>query len=416
MYDLCIIGGGASGLSCAIQAGRLGLKVLLIDKNNKLGKKLYATGNGKCNLTNSNISYEKHYYSSSNNSCIFLTKALENAYNPKEPNQQIIDFVDSLGINTFEDNNYIYPSSAQASSVVWAMLDELKHYNVDILSNTEITSIEGKYPFFIIKAENKAYKASQMVLSCGGAAYKSLGGTYSGYNLAKSMGHNVVSVRPALCGLCVIEDVTDIAGVRANANICLLNNNEIICSSKGELQLTKQGLSGICIFEISSWAGKLINQGITPQVNVSFIDDDTYNQLIDKIKSNNISHRTIIGFLNGYVNDKLAQYVCSINNVDGKKKAMEISQEVLISLISSLHGMMFNVSELYDMEQAQVTAGGVNIDEINPITMESKLVNGLYITGELLDIDGICGGYNLTFAMLTGIKAGKSIYDKIKSN
>lgn len=420
MYNLCVIGGGASGISCAITASRLGLKVLLIDKNNKLGKKLYATGNGRCNLTNNCVDVSNHYFSNDNNYSIFLTKALDNAYNTKNPNHQIIYFMDSMGISTFDDNNYIYPTSAQASSVVWAMLDELKANNVEILSNTEILSIEGKYPQFKIKAENKAFTASQVVLSCGGAAYKSLGGTKAGYKLARSMGHSITKIRPSLCGLCVQEDVSDIAGVRANAHISLLDNNgKLVRESYGELQLTKQGLSGICIFEISSPTGKLLESNKSPKVRVSFLNTqacDTYEKLISRINNGDIGERTVIGLLNGYVNDKLAQYVCKLKNVDGKKMAKELKKEQLISLVNKLQNMEFNITELYDMEQAQVTSGGVNISEINPDTMESKLTQGLYIVGELLDIDGICGGYNLTFAMLTGIKAGKSVYDKNQSS
>ena len=419
MYDLCVVGGGAAGISCAIAAGRLGLKVLLVDKNNKLGKKLYATGNGRCNLTNSQFDIKKHFNSSDNNYFSFISDALSNAYNTKEPNQQIIDYMDSIGISTINDNNYIYPSSAQASSVVWAMIDELKYYNIEILSNTEIINIEGKYPSFIIKSQNKAYKATQVVLSCGGAAYKSLGGTTAGYNLAKNTGHNIIPIRPCLCGFEVKEDVSEIAGVRAKVHIKLTDsNNNSLRESSGELQLTKQGLSGICIFEISSQVGILINKGITPIVNVSFFNnnDNLYKLLIDKIKQNNIGNRTVVGWLNGYVNDKIAQYVCNKHGIDNKQIANQLPKNKLLDIINELNSMTFIITNLYDMEQAQLTGGGVKISDINPNTMESNITEGLYIVGELLDIDGICGGYNLTFAMLTGLKAGKSIYDKNKSN
>lgn len=419
MYDLCVVGGGAAGISCAIAAGRLGLKVLLVDKNNKLGKKLYATGNGRCNLTNSQFDIIKHFNSSDNNYYAFVNDALDNAYNSKIPNQQIIDYMDSIGIRTTNENNYIYPNSAQASSVVWAMVDELKLYNIEILLNTEIINIAGKYPSFIIKSQNKAYKASQVVLSCGGAAYKSLGGTTSGYNLAKNIGHNIIPIRPCLCGLEVKEDVSEIAGVRAKVHIKLTDtNNNSFGESSGELQLTKQGLSGICIFEISSQVGILLNKGITPIVNVSFFNntDNLYKLLIEKVEHNNIGNRTVVGWLNGYVNDKIAQYVCKKHNIDNKQISSQLLKTILLNIINDLNNMTFTVTNLYDMEQAQLTAGGIEISDINPKTMESNITEGLYIVGELLDIDGICGGYNLTFAMLTGLKAGKSVYDKNKSN
>lgn len=413
MYDLCVIGGGAAGISCAIAAGRCGKKVLLLEKNNKLGKKLYATGNGKCNLTNSDFQIEKHFNSNDKDYVRFIETALDNAYNTKEPMEQIIDLMESIGINTTNNNNYIYPSSAQASSVVWAMIDELKQCNVEILLNSKVLSITGKYPHFEIKCENEAFKALNVVLSNGGQAYKSLGGTTWGYTLAKNFGHSIVDIRPSLCGLCVEEDLSDIAGVRADATIHLKDNaGNTITTSQGELQLTKQGLSGICIFEISSKAGELIYNNISSKIQISFLDNKAFQTLLNIIDGKKYGERTVIGLLNGFVNDKLAAYVCKLHNIDGKSKAKDLSSKELLKLTTTLNNMIFNVVSLYDMEQAQVTAGGVNIKEVNSNNMESKIVKGLYIVGELLDIDGICGGYNLTFAMLSGYKAGKSIYDK----
>ncbi len=420
MYDLCIIGGGAAGLSCAITAGRLGLKTLLIDKNNKLGKKLYATGNGRCNLTNMNFDSKVHFNSSATAYNYFIDSALSNSYSKNTPNQQIIEFMSSLGINTMEDNGYVYPSSAQASSVVWAMLDAIKSYDINVVQNEEVLSISGKYPEFTIKCKNEAFNAARIVLANGGAAYKSLGGSTSGYQIAKSLGHSVISHRPSLCGICVKECLDAVAGVRANAQIKLLDNNgTMVQTSKGELQITKQGVSGICIFELSSKAGRLLEEGINPILDISFIhseDNKKYNQILKSIDNISDCNRTTIGFLNGYVNDKLAAYICDTNNISGKSMVSELNKTQLTNLVESLNSLKLHITSLYDMEQAQVTAGGVNINEINPKTMESLKVPGLYITGELLDIDGICGGYNLTFAILTGIKAGKSINDKNKSD
>ncbi len=415
MYDLCIIGGGAAGMSCAIAAGRNGKKILLIDKNNKLGKKLYATGNGKCNLTNTFFDSKLHYNSNSTEIYEnFVTKALDNAYNENLPNNQLIDFINSIGINTMDNDNYIYPSSAQASSVVWAMIDAMRDIGVEIRSNTEVLSIEGKHPAFIIKCENEAFKAAQVVLANGGAAYKSLGGTDSGYKLAKTLGHKIINTRPSLCGMYVNEDINQLAGVRANAKISLVYpDKKVSATSYGELQFSNHGLSGICIFELSSKVGHQIhNNKINPKLNISLLDypeKNSYNALIKAIESNKSNNRTVIGLLNGFVNDKLANYVCSIHNIDGKQLVKDTPRNTLTDLANTLNSMEFTVTKLYDMEQAQVTAGGVDIREINPSNMESKLEKGVYIVGELLDIDGICGGYNLTFAMLTGYKAGKSI-------
>jgi len=413
MYDLCIVGGGAAGLSCAIAAGKLGHKILLIDKNNKLGKKLYATGNGRCNLTNMNFDTEIHFNSSNSSYKSFLDMALKNAYSSNEPYYQIIEFMSSLGILTMEDDGYVYPSSAQASSVVWAMLDAIKLYDVDLLQNEEVLSITGEYSNFSIKCKNETFKASKIVLANGGAAYKSLGGTTSGYDIAKKLGLDVYPYRPSLCGMCVNEDLNSIAGVRSHASIKLLDDKgNVLQASKGELQFTKQGVSGICIFELASKAGKMLEEGINPVLDISFVHSENniiFNELIKKIDKIRNSNRSVVGFLNGVINDKLAGYICDINNISGKTKVSELSIIKLTEIINKLYSFKLKVSSLYDMEQAQVTAGGVNIMEVNPVTMESYNIPGLYIVGELLDIDGICGGYNLTFAILTGFKAGKSI-------
>lgn len=420
MYDLCIVGGGAAGISCAITAGRLGLKVLLLEKNNKLGKKLYATGNGKCNLTNDYMEIKKHYNSASQDYENFISCVYANTYSKNSPNQQIIEFMTSLGLNTVSNNNYIYPQSAQASSVVWAMLDELNCLDVEIRLKTEVLDVVYKESYFELKCENDAFKALQVVFANGGASYKSLGGTNSGYNLSQKLNHKVTPIRPCLCGLKTKEQLSDIAGVRSSAKIALYNNQDLIAESQGELQFTKDGLSGICIFELSSKAGKLLHNKSYPKLCVDVLDtsgdDNTYNKLLILIEENKNSQRTLQGFLNGFINDKLAAYICKLNQIDAKSKLKDIPTEKLYQLVDSLKKLSFEICGLYDYEQAQLTAGGVAIDEINPNTMESKLIKGLYITGELLDIDGICGGYNLTFAILSGIKAGKSAYVKNQSN
>ncbi len=413
MYDLCIIGGGAAGMSCAIAAGRNGKKILIIEKNSKLGKKLYATGNGKCNLTNTVFAINKHYNSSCENYEAFISDALKNSYNDKAPNHQLLDFVKSIGVNTIDDNNYIYPRSAQASSVVWALIDELKKYDIEIRPNMEVLSIEGKSPSFTIKCDKEAFNAAQIVLANGGLAYKALGGTDSGYKLSKKLGHNIIKPRPSLCGIFVSEDISMLAGVRANANISLISSEaKTISCSQGELQFSKEGLSGICIFQLSSKVGHLLHNNNTPRLRISLLDypnTNTYNELIATINSKNQNNRTIIGLLNGFINDKLANYICEKLKINGKQLVKDTSINTLINLADNLKALDFTITDLYNMEQAQVTAGGVDINEINPYNMESKHKKGVYIVGELLDIDGICGGYNLTFAMLTGYKAGKSI-------
>lgn len=410
MYDLCIIGGGASGMSAAIAAAQNGLKVIILEKNKKLGKKLYATGNGKCNVTNSIMDFNMKYNSNSAHYTEFLDKCLG-----VTPYEQIKEYLKSLGVLTYDVNGYTYPKSAQASSVVWAMHDRLNEYGVEIAFKQEISEIVSKATHFIIKCENRQITASQLVLACGGRSYPALGGSTSGYEYAKSFGHTIVSVRPSLCGLITKTDLTDIAGVRVSAEAHLTDETgSIIASEAGELQINSYGLSGIMIFNLSAKVGALLENGRQAYITLNLIphlsDEDI--QTIYNVSAS----RTVTGFLNGMVNDKLATYIIGSCGLDTKCQLKDIGKNAADKLISKLRAFSLEITGLNDYDSAQVCAGGVNIEEIYPDTMMSKKIPGLYITGELLDIDGLCGGYNLTFAILSGIRAGKSAYDKNKSN
>ncbi len=409
MYDLCVIGGGAAGMSCAITAARLGLKVVLVEKNNKLGKKLYATGNGKCNLTNQYINISECYNSKSNDYIEFVNNAFG-----KNPTQNIISFVNSVGIDTMDINGYVYPKSAQASSFVWALIDELNNLNVKILLNKEIKSITTKSTHFKIKSQNEEITASQVVLATGGMSYKNLGGTDSGYKLSGNLGHSLSTIRPSLCGVKTNINLEDIVGVRANATATLIGaDTGVLSQQSGELQITKNGLSGIMIFNLSSLVGAIISREKV-YISLDFANDITKETYADLCNAS--SNRTVVGFLNGMINDKLASFICKNLNIDAKSKVSHISSEKLDSIYELMKNFRFPITGLMDYDSAQVCAGGITLSEIDSKTFMSNIIDGLYITGELLDIDGICGGYNLTFAILSGIVAGRGAYDKSKSN
>lgn len=410
MYDLCIIGGGASGMSAAIAAAQRGLKVIILEKNKKLGKKLYATGNGKCNVSNSIMDFNLKYNSSSKHYTEFLEKCLGIT-----PYEQVKEYLESLGVLTYDVNGYCYPKASQASSVVWAMQDRLKEYSVVTALMQEISGILSKDGSFIIKCKDGQITASQIVLACGGRSYPSLGGSTDGYKFAKSFGHTIVPIRPSLCGLITEYALTDIAGVRVSAEASLNDENgTVIAAETGELQINSYGLSGIMIFNLSAKAGAMLDSGRKVYVTVNLIpgiaDCD-----IKKIYVSSLG-RTVTGFLNGLVNDKLASYFINRYRLDRKALLRDIDKGTAAKLISELRAFKLEVTGLNDYDSAQVCAGGVDIEEIYPDTMMSRKVPGLYITGELLDIDGLCGGYNLTFAILSGIRAGMSAYDKNKSN
>lgn len=402
MYDLCVIGGGAAGISCAIAAARQGLKVIICDRNNKIGKKLYATGNGKCNITNHDMNLLYKYNSSGAGYADFLNRCLG-----EHPEKQIIEFCNFLGVLTYSSEGYVYPSSAQASTVVWAMLDCMKKYGVKIDFNSEIVDI-GKMDYhFVIKAKNEQITASQVVLACGGRSYPSLGGTTAGYRLAQLFSHTIIPVRPSLCGIETTEDLSAASGVRAHATARILSDDKCVSGvEKGELQIAEYGVSGIMIFNLSSLAGRLIADGMDAVISINLLPEYTREQIIGMY---NISQdRTVIGYLNGFINDKLAKFFAARHGIDGSLKLVQSNKKQIERLIDELFDFRIHIKGLRSYDNAQVCAGGVDISEIDPYTMMSRLIDGLYITGELLDIDGICGGYNLTFAILSGIRAGNA--------
>ncbi len=404
MQDLCVIGGGMSGMTAAITAARKGARVIIIEKNNKLGKKIYATGNGKCNLTNTAMDFDVHYNSCYGDYVSFLEAGISD-----NATGQVIDFFNSIGVLTCDNKGYIYPASKQASAVVWAMIDELKSLGVEIVLDCQVEDIHKDSNTFNIITNKANYKAKKLILACGGNSYKKLGGSELGYNLSISLGHKVLPIRPCLCGLDTFEDISELSGVRAVGQANLLCDNEVVAEEKGEIQFADYGISGIVVFNISSRAGVGLNSGENVRVSIDLIPDIERTDFYKIIKTS--EKRTLVGMLNGVVNDKIAGYVVKKANYNGKSRVNEFSIDELNLLFDDLKNFQLTISALKDYDTAQVTAGGVSLNEINPIDFSSKLVENLYIVGEMLDIDGLCGGYNITFAVVSGIKAG-SAYDK----
>ncbi|MBO5426591.1 MAG: aminoacetone oxidase family FAD-binding enzyme [Lachnospiraceae bacterium] len=419
MYDLCVIGGGMSGMAAAITAAKAGKKVILFEKNKKLGKKLYATGNGRCNLTNMSIDLGRDFNSSYSDYETFI----RDAFGDGELTSKVIEFFNSIGISTVNvDDTYVYPASMQASAVVWALIDALNNYNVEIVLNTKIKDIViDTDETYIVSHSDMKITSKKLILANGSKAYPSLGGNDTGYKLAKKFGHNIIQINPALCGLITEEDFSPISGIRAKASAVLFEDGcgEVMGNEVGELQITDYGVSGIMMFNLSSKVGRLLKQGKKPVVCIDFLRDIQEQNNFTTIRSTEdiilgqiakaSKDRTILAFLNSFVNDKLAAYVCDLQGIDKKTKVSQLNDETINNLIVTLNQFKVTIKSLRDFESGQVCAGGVDLKEINPIDFSSKICPGLHIVGELLDMDGLCGGYNLTFAVLSGIAAGKAI-------
>lgn len=407
MYEVCIVGGGVAGLSAAIRLAEVCTDVILIEKNTKLGKKIYATGNGKCNITNTNMELSIRYNSSYDRYETFIRTVMGDT-----PCDSVRAFMNSIGIATVDKGGYIYPYSLQASAVAWAMIDKVKKSNINIKTGIECLEINKNDNGFELVTDAGVFLAKKVIIACGGKSYPSLGGSEKGYKLAAALGDNIIPVRPALCGVITDNIPKELSGVRLPAVASLYNEEGImLAAEKGELQITDYGLSGIMIFNLSSLAGCELMKNKKTCISLNFIFDLSDKNL--RVIYENSLERTITGFLNGFLNDKLATYILKRLNIDGKTMVSEIDNKDMDNIIKLLSDLRFEIKDIKSFEQAQVCAGGVDLSDINPDKCESKNTDKLYYAGEIMDVDGVCGGYNITYAILSGIKAGEAcIYDK----
>lgn len=410
MVDVLIIGGGASGLVAAIAAARTGASVQIIERMNKIGKKILATGNGKCNYTNAVIT-DEDYRSNDMEICHQVLSGFSSG--------DVVEFFETLGIYPKDKNGYIYPTSEQASSMVEVLRMELKHLKVPVVTDEPVQSVIKKSSRFVVKTKDNSYSAKRVVLCTGGKASKNLGSDGSGYNIAKTLGHTIVSTVPALVGLKCSEKIFKcLSGVRTQAMITLYIGQKYQIRNLGEVQLTNYGVSGIPTFQISRYAAYGLAKKKNVEVELDFLpnmeENEVFDLLIKRIRDN--PQRQPEYFFVGLLNDKLGAAIYRCSNAKSVKRVDALSLEDIKGLVKSIKRFRATVVDTNGFENAQVTAGGVSLKQIDPETMESTMVPGFYMAGELLDVDGVCGGYNLHWAWVTGhiagTSAGKAANDK----
>lgn len=395
MKKVFIIGGGASGLTAAIKASRNGNDVTIFEKNEKLGKKILMTGNGKCNYWNENQDL-KYYHSSGDYTKIVNQLNLTKAH----------AFLDSIGIVPFIKNGYYYPNSNQAISVVNALVDEAINNGVKII-NEEVTNVDKKDNKFII---NNKYESDVLIVATGGKAAPKTGSDGFGYELAKKFGHNIIKPLPALVGLEVEENLKELSGIRLIGEANLFINNEFIQKEFGEIQINDYGFSGIPIMQLSSNAIKAIDEDKNVSISLNLLpnisDDILGLRSFLKVQDRHLNNKTISQILDQLFNYKLSNYLLKISKIDNNSKIEKLTNDDLDLLCHNILNFNFKVLKDHGFDNAQTTSGGVDLKEVNLDTLESNKVNGLYFCGEVLDVDGACGGYNLSFAWITGLLAG----------
>ena len=398
-YDTIIIGAGPAGMTAAIFAAKKGLKVCLVEHEDRVGKKILSTGNGKCNITNMNISPNCYYTGSKGDFYGIIEKFMP---------EDIIAFFKELGVLTLNKNGYIYPRSEQASMVLDCLRGELERLNIKVYTEANDARITHKEAFTVSFNKTKI-TGKKLILCCGGKAAPKTGSDGSGYKYAKELGHPVIKVIPALVQLiCKESFYKELQGVRCNATVKVMVDNNKIAEDTGEVQLTGYGISGIPVFQISRLVKRHIDKGNCPVVSLDFVNEYNHKELFTFIKNNVDTHpdMELSQALSGILNKKLAIVIIKECNLKPSTKCFNITTDNITYLVDKIKDFRVVPKDTNGFDNAQVCAGGVSLNEVNLDTMESKLVKGLYFAGEILDVDGKCGGYNLTWAFASGKVAG----------
>lgn len=395
--QVIIVGAGASGLAAAIQAARQGASVTVLEHTAKPGKKLLSTGNGKCNITNL-MTPEGAYRG---NQPEFIRKVLDNV-----SVKQTLEFFRELGLVLTDRNGYVYPYSGQASSVLDALLFELDHLGVSIITDCEVEKITKDLSLVTSKGKKKA---DAIILAAGSMAAPKTGSDGSGYQLAKALGHHMVKPLPALVQLrCREKWYKQAAGVRTEASVTLKIDGKTAAADRGELQFTDYGISGIPVFQVSRYGARGIDADLQVTAELDFLpsmDFDSTRRLLSE-RAEHFASRPAEEFLNGVFNQKLARILLKEAGILKECMVKNISPVQIKKLVSVIKGLKTEILSANSFDQAQVCSGGIDTREVDPDTMESKLIKGLYLAGEILDVDGICGGYNLQWAWSCGLLAG----------
>lgn len=398
MSKVVVVGGGASGLVAAIQASKNN-EVILLEANDKCGKKILLTGNGKCNYWNSEISLDN--YNTDNK------KSLNDILEIKD---EVLSFLNNIGIYPRIKNGYYYPFSNQASSVRTLLLTEVEKRNIEVIYNFKVESITKGVYGFIIKSNDNEIVCDKVILANGSCSCPKTGSDGSGYDLAFSLGHHINFVTPSLVPLKGNETYfKDWDGVRCDSKISLFIDDYKVSEEIGEIQLTDYGISGICTFNISGLATKNLELGKKLKVKINFLPiiNDFYEWFDDR--NHIIYNHTIEDLLESVIPYKLMFVLLKKAGVEKNNYWNNLKEDQKRKLAEVVEDFSLEITGYQSFDRAQVATGGVSLNEINPDTMESLITSNLYLVGEILDVDGKCGGFNLAFAFISGYIAGRGV-------
>jgi predicted Rossmann fold flavoprotein len=402
-YDIAIIGAGPAGIMCAINAAKKGASVILIEKNEKIGRKILATGNGRCNITNRNITKERYH----NEDIGFVEKVLSQFDQGKT-----IEYFESIGVFLKEeDRGRMFPRTNQASTVVEALAHELKDAGVEILTSAEVKDIKKQDNWEVTISDGQKLSSSKLVLTTGGKAAHQFGSSGDGLFFAQKLGHKITSIYAALCPIETKESwVSDLQGIKVEAIITSVAEGKTVHTTKGDAIFTHFGISGPAAMAQSRKIAPELEKG---EVKI-FVDlypelsEQELDQKLEILFREN-SKKTVKNNLSGILTSGLVPVILRTAKVDPDKKSAEISKQIRKSIVEKIKNLELTVKKIRPLKEAQVTSGGIRLDEVNPETLESKIVPGLYFAGEILDVDGDSGGFNLQWAWSSGYLSGKNV-------
>ncbi|MDL2310927.1 NAD(P)/FAD-dependent oxidoreductase [Peptostreptococcaceae bacterium OttesenSCG-928-C18] len=406
MNNVVIIGAGPAGLLSAIAAKNKNNTVTIIEKNEKIGKKLFITGKGRCNITN--YSSTEDFFAKINTNSKFMYSSLYSY-----TNFDILNLLTQYGLEyKVERGNRVFPKSDKSSDVIKVFKKILDDLNIEVILNEEIKYIEKKDDSFKIYSKTNKYEADYLVIATGGVSYPSTGSTGDGYKFAKMFGHSLVETEPSLVPLELYSNYTkELQGVSLkNVTVRLKEKEKIIDSEFGEMIFTHFGISGPIILKLSNKIPKNKKANIVIDLKPK-LDDETLDKRIirDFEKYNN---KDISNGLKDLLIQKLIPVILKESNIDPDKKVNQINKEERKKLVFTIKNLAFEFKGYRPIKEAIITKGGVSTKEINPKTMESKIIDNLYFAGEVIDVDAMTGGYNLQIAYSTGYAAGRDINEK----
>jgi hypothetical protein len=409
--EVAVIGAGASGLMAAYASAKNGCNVTIYEKNEKCGKKIYITGKGRCNITN-DITPADFLLNVVNNAK-FLTSSIYSF-----PPERLIQFLEDGGLPIkIERGGRVFPQSDKASDVTKCLENYCRKAGVKFIFNTEILSIvtnNGTMSHIITKDGKFFY--DKVIICTGGKSYPATGSTGDGYKFARELGHNVKEPKPALCGLNLVGDYyKEMQGLTLkNVSLSVFKGEKLIRSFFGEMLFTHFGISGPIVLSTSS----LINRVNPKEVKLildlkpALTDDQLDKRLLRDFEEFN--NKSIANCLKNLIPNAMINEVLRRSNISPDKKVNIISKTERLSLLTNLKNFVMIVSSLRDFNEAIITSGGIDVSQVNPKTMESKLISGLYFCGEVLDVDAFTGGFNLQIAFSTGYSAGNSIKNTLE--